>query len=885
MASPTPLTVDIRRAPRAGVSTTRSRSIMLPAPATRASSPAARSLTSGPPPPVLASATSTPAIDEPGFTGLSAGGPLTNLEPADSSVAVGPDNVVQIVNAGIRFTNRVGKLSVADLGLGTFFAAAGRTVSSPRVIYDALHGRWLAIEESWDCTPDAKALFGHGYIDLAVSRTTDPTGIWDVYPLKFNDQLPDMATVGVSTDKVGLSANVYPFESRCTFGTTFTGSYLAAIDWSGLTARHGTIIGNNLTDPGRFGVQVADQVPAISSALQFIDQANDGSGDVEYFMADGTTSAMTFAFNPSFDLASYGVAGPSLPLGGLLPQQPGPSAITADIDNRLTGAVWRDSKLVTVSTYPCRPTGDDADRLCVRVTELNTSIVDALTPPGLVQDFLLNDLGRDTYVGGVGLSGNGTLHVVFNRSSAIAGDFGSSYDVAQLPTDPPNSTGAPSLIQPGQDIYHGTEWGDYTSLAQDPQVPDAVWQADEFVNVAHQWSTYVDQLGRTTGTTYVPIVPVRILDSRFGTGLSGLSGKFVASVARTFSVAGLGSIPAAAVAVTGNVTVTRQNAAGYVAVTPTAQANPPSSTLNFPLTGDRANNVTVPLSSAGTLSMTFKAGAGRTTDLVFDVTGYFLPDDSAATYHPVTPTRLLDSRFGTGQPGGTPAKFLAGVPQTFTVGGGLTIPVAATAITGNVTVTRQTKAGYLAITPDPTASPPASTLNFPLADDRANGFTAPLNTSHQLSIVYITATGAKTDVVLDVTGYYLADLTGLHFYPLNPGRIMDTRPGVANSGLTGPFGSSVPRDLATVGHWAIPTGAQALTGNLTVTGQTSSGYAAITPTPDANPPTSTLNFPLGDNRANGVTVPLSGTGSLWLVFKGGSGRMTNLILDVTGYFQ
>ena len=261
------------------------------------------------------------------------------------------------------------------------------------MIYDAVHARWLAIEESWDCISDANASFGHGYLDLAVSRTTDPTGTWDVYPFGFDDELPDMATIGVSTDKVGITANVYPFISQCTFGS-FAASYIAAFDWSGLTAAHGSIVGYAVTDSTRFGVQVADQVPAVTTALQLLDQANDGSGDIEYFNADGTTAANTFAFGPGFDLASYGIAGPSLPLGGLLPQQPGPASITADIDNRLTGAVWQNNKLATVSTYPCHPTGDTADRLCVRVTELNTSIVDASTPPSLVQDFLLNAVGR-----------------------------------------------------------------------------------------------------------------------------------------------------------------------------------------------------------------------------------------------------------------------------------------------------------------------------------------------------------------------------------------------------------------------------------------------------------------------------------------------------------
>ena len=50
------------------------------------------------------------------------------------------------------------------------------------------------------------------------------------------------------------------------------------------------------------------------------------------------------------------------------------------------------------------------------------------------------------------------------------------------------------------------------------------------------------------------------------------------------------------------------------------------------------------------------------------------------------------------------------------------------------------------------------------------------------------------------------------------------------------------------------------------------------------PTTSTLNFPLGDVRANGVTGPLSSTGTVGLVYKAGSGT-TQLILDIAGYFR
>ena len=54
----------------------------------------------------------------------------------------------------------------------------------------------------------------------------------------------------------------------------------------------------------------------------------------------------------------------------------------------------------------------------------------------------------------------------------------------------------------------------------------------------------------------------------------------------------------------------------------------------------------------------------------------------------------------------------------------------------------------------------------------------------------------------------------------------------------------------------MPANATAVTGNLTVTQQTSLGFLFIGPVAANNPTSSTLNFPLGDDRANAVTVAL-----------------------------
>jgi subtilisin family serine protease len=397
-----------------------------------------------------------------------------------------------------------------------------------------------------------------------------------------------------------------------------------------------------------------------------------------------------------------------------------------------------------------------------------------------------------------------------------------------------------------------------------------------------------------TGATYVAVTPNRILDSRFG---NGLSGRFQAGIPRTFQVTNRNTgnsalnVPSTAIAVTGNLTVTEQTAAGWLTVTPTADGDPPTSTLNFPVGDNRANGVTVPLGAGGLLSIVYNgAPSAATTHVIFDVTGYFLPGTSGARYVALTPNRLLDSRFGTGLSG----RFGTGIPRSFQVAnrnggsGSLNVPSTAIAVTGNLTVTGQTNAGWLTVTPTADGNPPTSTLNFPVGDNRANGVTVPLGSGGTLSVVYNGGpSAATTDAIFDVTGYFLPGAMGARYFALTPNRILDSRFG---NGLSGTLHTGGARSVAVtnraVGDAArnVPSAAAGVTGNLTVTGQTRAGWLTVTPSPESDPPTSTLNFPVGDNRANTVDVALSG-GSLSIVYNGGFGSdTTHAIFDVTGYF-
>jgi N-acetylmuramoyl-L-alanine amidase-like protein len=353
-----------------------------------------------------------------------------------------------------------------------------------------------------------------------------------------------------------------------------------------------------------------------------------------------------------------------------------------------------------------------------------------------------------------------------------------------------------------------------------------------------------------SGATYVPLTPARLLDSRFG---NGLAGAFSANTPRTFQVSGRGGVPANAVAVTGNFTVTNQTRAGAAFLGPSPTANPPTSTLNFPLGDNRANGVTLALGAGGTLSATYLAADGS-TDFVFDVTGYFVPDASGATYLPLTPARLLDSRFGNGLSG----TFVPYSPRTFQVSGRGGVPANAVAVTGNFTVTNQTVAGAAFLGPNPTPNPSTSTLNFPVGDSRANGVTLALGPGGTLSATYLAA-GGSTAFVFDVTGYFLPDQSGATYVPLAPARLLDSRFG---NGLSDKFTANIPRTFQVGGRGGVPADAVAVTGNFTVTNQTSAGAAFLGPNSTSTPSTSTLNFPMGDNRANGVTLALGSGGTL-----------------------
>ena len=376
-------------------------------------------------------------------------------------------------------------------------------------------------------------------------------------------------------------------------------------------------------------------------------------------------------------------------------------------------------------------------------------------------------------------------------------------------------------------------------------------------------------------TTYTPISPVRLLDTRVGIGSSGA---IAANTPRTWQVGGLDGIPSAATAVTGNLTVTNPSKGGAVYVGPSPNAHPPTSTINFALGQTIANGVTVALSNTGSLSATYMANSGNVTSLVFDVTGYFTADTTHGdTFHALTPARIVDSRTTVG----LSQKLVANEPATFDVwlqGGVL---VTAKAVTGNVTIVNPTSRGAVYVGPDPIAEPSTSTINFTAGQTIANNLTVALSGTGTLSATLMGATDNTTDLVFDVTGYYTADSSGSVFVPIVPVRLVDTR--VAN-GIASALRAGVAQSFQANGRSVVPVSATGVSANATVVNETIRGALFVGPNPIANPPTSTLNFSKGDIRANGLNVATGSGGILAVTYLAAARNTTDFVFDVTGYF-
>jgi hypothetical protein len=388
-------------------------------------------------------------------------------------------------------------------------------------------------------------------------------------------------------------------------------------------------------------------------------------------------------------------------------------------------------------------------------------------------------------------------------------------------------------------------------------------------------SMYLDDVAIVEGMPalrLVPVTPCRVADTRAARGTFG-GPAISAGASRDFAILqGSCGIPVTARAYAMNVTVVPHGPLSYLTVWPTGAARPVVSTLNSPDGRIKANATITP---AGT-SQSVSVYASNTTDVLLDISGYFVQSSAAYTFFPLTPCRVVDTRKSNGPLGGPALQ--NGQQRDFPVlqATACNIPSSAQAYSFNVTALpeRGKHLDYVTLWPAGSNRPVVSTLNAPTGTNTANAAIVPTGAGGDI-MAY--ASGNNSDLIIDINGYFAPANSGanaMSLYTLTPCRVLDTRqmpPGLPFSGerTVNVAGSSC----------AVPLSATSYVLNATVVPSGPLGYLTLWPYGQLQPLVSTLNAADGFITSNMAAVPTE-NGSIDAYAAG----LTQLIVDISSYF-
>ena len=257
----------------------------------------------------------------------------------------------------------------------------------------------------------------------------------------------------------------------------------------------------------------------------------------------------------------------------------------------------------------------------------------------------------------------------------------------------------------------------------------------------------VDVMGyfRTqTASRMMPLSPSRILDTRHGTGAP--QRRLRGGEPLALQILGQGGVPGSDVdTVVINVASIRPTTDGWVTAWPTGSGGKPVVANLSYRTGQVVPNLMMcKVGPDGKINL--EASSGK-VDLIADVVGCFTTAGSRLS--PVPPTRLLDTRHGTGAP---QARVDAGGEITLQVGGANGVPPSATAVALNVSAVRPTRQTFLTIYPDGEPRPTASSLNPDPGQVSANLVIAKLGAGGRVKIYNDVG---DVDLLADLTAYFI----------------------------------------------------------------------------------------------------------------------------------
>jgi hypothetical protein len=485
------------------------------------------------------------------------GGNQFSLEPPDQGLCVGAGVVVETVNTVVRVYGPTGTPLTGVVDLNTFFKLAaqddrsiplgdpgrfGPSLTDPRCYYDSDTGRFFLTVAEYDVDSATDAPTGPSAVLIAVTQTSDPTGLWNLYSLDTTDNgtggtpshshcpcLPDQPLIGA--DAYGFYVTTNEFGPITDLGNAFfNGAQIYALSKTAL-------------ESGTLPAVVQFENPKLAEGMSYTVQPATspngqyelGAGGTEYFLSalqfvgatdnriaawalTNTSSLSTsnpqlkltldvvrsedYAFPPDATQKDDGVR----PLGTSLGE---PVELIAGNDDRMQQVVFAHGLLwsglntgigggdrVGIAWFAVSPRINGGGHGKIKATMAG-------------QGYIAVD-GENVLFPSIGVNQNGRGSMVFTLSGPDY--FPSSAYVTVDGTGTPTAGSAVHLVGAGnasEDGFTGypefggngtARWGDYSAAVAGPD--GSIWMASEYIpgapgeerTVNANWGTFISNL-------------------------------------------------------------------------------------------------------------------------------------------------------------------------------------------------------------------------------------------------------------------------------------------------------------------------------------------------------------------------------------------------------
>lgn len=316
------------------------------------------------------------------------------------------------------------------------------------------------------------------------------------------------------------------------------------------------------------------------------------------------------------------------------------------------------------------------------------------------------------------------------------------------------------------------------------------------------------------------------------------------------------------------------------------------------------------------ITATVDVGAGSIPALDLDAICFGLdtcvygqggPSTTSGSFHPTTPTRILDTRTGLGisngpvrtgdgrHPSPDPiTRFDETANHDLQVTGRFGIPTSGvSAVLLNVTAVNAPGESYLSVVPKPArvgdvfndqgtyvgGLPSTSNVNVGSDKPVPNLVLARVGAGGKIRVVN---SWGPTHVIADVAGWFGtggAHVGGAGFAGIVPSRVLDSRLGIG--GPAARFAAGESRSVQVAGIAGVPANAKSVVVNITAVGPSGGGYVTAFPDGEGVPNASNGNFVPSGVRANTAVVKVGAGGRIRVL---AAESDTDLIVDVLGSF-